>query len=196
MRRRRSCAGTGRRRSSSASSFSSFPSVPYTCAHTTWLYLAATSGSMSVLGDALHARQVRASRRRTTPCLARCGTSSATAPRPTADFVQEPAVLLCVAARHRPARRLAVADDAVVEIVEEALVILSREVELGALQHRAPLVQHHADYEAERRHAFTVNRRSQSSTLCTSTSSPCTSGLASPSRGRGQLARPSSAGDP
>ena len=71
-------------------------------------------------------------------CLARCGTSSATAPRP-AQISSRACVLLRVSPpRHRPARRLAVADDAVVEIVEEAC-ILSREVELGALQHRAPL---------------------------------------------------------
>mmetsp|Transcript_11851 Transcript_11851/g.49670 ORF Transcript_11851/g.49670 Transcript_11851/m.49670 type:complete len:249 (+) Transcript_11851:2935-3681(+) len=42
--------GFSRRSCSSCSSFSSLPSVPYTCAHTTWLYLAMTRGSMSASG--------------------------------------------------------------------------------------------------------------------------------------------------
>ena len=42
--------GFSRSSCSRCSSFSSFPSVPYTCAHTTWLYLTATSGSMSASG--------------------------------------------------------------------------------------------------------------------------------------------------
>ena len=42
--------GFSRSSCSRCSSFSSLPSVPYTCAHTTWLYLTATSGSMSASG--------------------------------------------------------------------------------------------------------------------------------------------------